>query len=280
MTDIYEELAMLRRENRPCAVATVVEASGSSPQRTGAKMLVRSDGSIAGTVGGGCIEARTIELALLAMEDGSARTVPFDLTGTEHGLVCGGHMVLFIEPVLPDPHLVILGAGHVGKALAKIARFSGFRVTVIDDREEFANPLHVPDATIILVNSFSDPLRGTAIDDHSYVVIATRGHEHDLEALVAVLATGSRYIGLVGSMRKKGIVYGELRDRGFSPDDIERVIIPVGLLIGSVTPEEIAVSVMAQIIETRRKHDGGLGHSTRCRAVEEDGAVKTTPSTR
>jgi len=280
VTDIYEELARLRRENKPCAVATVVQTTGSSPQRAGAKMLVRGDGSIAGTIGGGCIEAKVIETSHLAVEDGVARTVPFDLTETEGGLICGGHMVVFIEPVLPDPHLIILGAGHVGRALSAIARFSGFRVTVIDDREEFANPVNIPDAGTVLVNNFKDPLSGVKVDEQGFVVVATRGHNHDLEAVAAALGTGARYVGLVGSKRKRSVIFGELMDRGFSRDDAERVIIPVGLPIGSVTPEEIAVSIMAQIIETRRKHDRSLGHSSCCGTIVEDGAIEAAPAIR
>lgn len=280
MTDIYEELARLRRENKPCALATVVQTTGSSPQRTGAKMLVRGDGSTAGTIGGGCIEAKVIENSRLAMEDGATRTIPFDLTETEGGLICGGTMVVFVEPVLPDPHLVILGAGHVGRALSSLARFSGFRVTVVDDREEFANPVNLPEASTVLVNSFRDPLCGAEVDEQAFIVIATRGHSHDLEAVAASLKTGARYVGLVGSKRKRSVIFGELMDREFSRDDVERVIIPVGLSIGSVTPEEIAVSIMAQIIETRRKNDKSLGHSSCCGTIEEDGAVEAAPSPR
>src|SRR5512143_1007965 len=120
--DIYEELTTPKKENRACALATIVQAIGSSPQRAGAKMLVRDDGTISGTLGGGCIEEQVRQLALLALQDRTTRTVPFDLTETESGLVCGGQIVIFIEPVFPDPHLVIIGAGHVGKALASVAR--------------------------------------------------------------------------------------------------------------------------------------------------------------
>jgi xanthine dehydrogenase accessory factor len=278
--DIYEELMLLRKAYRPCALATVVQTTGSSPQRAGAKLLVHDDGSITGTIGGGCVEARVIELGLLSMTDGSARTVPFDLTETEGGLVCGGHMIVFVEPVLPDPLLVIIGAGHVGKALATIARFAGFRVIIVDDREAYADPAHVPVGCTVLVNAFSSPLRGVPADDRTCIVVATRGHSHDLEAVAAALETGAGYIGLVGSKRKRGIVFGTLADRGFSQDDLERVEIPAGLPIGAVTPEEIAVSIMGRMIETRRKHDGSLGHSPCCGTIETDGTAQAAPAHR
>lgn len=279
--DIYEELTTLKKENRACALATIVQAIGSSPQRAGAKMLVRDDGTISGTLGGGCIEEQVRQLALLALQDRTTRTVPFDLTETESGLVCGGQIVIFIEPVFPDPHLVIIGAGHVGKALASVARFSGYRTTVIDDREEYASTAHIPDASEVIINDFADPLRGVVVGRDTNVVIATRGHTNDLDALRAVLQTPAGYIGLVGSRRKKAILFGTLLGAGFPREEIERVIIPVGLPIGSVTPEEIAISIMAQIIENRRRHETrNRGNSSCGRVVETDGTAEAAPPAR
>jgi xanthine dehydrogenase accessory factor len=277
--DIYEEVVRLKKEGRPCALATIVQSVGSSPQKEGAKMLVRSDGSIAGTLGGGCIEAEVIDLSLIAIKEGAPRTVPFNLNEKHGGLVCGGKLLVFIEPILPVPCLVILGAGHVGKALCAIAKLSGFRVTVVDDRGEFANRDNLPHANSVVMNEFRDALSGIVIDFNSYIVIATRGHTHDLDAVKAALATDVHYIGLVGSKRKRAVLFKLLKDAGFSDHDTGRVITPVGLPIGSVTPEEIAVSIMAQIIEQRRKNDSsGRGPSSCSRIVEENGAVKTASS--
>ena len=146
---IYEEVIRLKRLGRISAIATIVECRGSAPQKQGAKMLVRDDGSLLGTLGGGCLEADVVQAALMAMKDGSPMTLPFELTEREGGLVCGGAVLVYIEPVMLEPHLVILGAGHVGKTLSKLARFSGFRVTVVDDRAEFANRENIPDASDI-----------------------------------------------------------------------------------------------------------------------------------
>ncbi|MBI5118195.1 XdhC family protein [Candidatus Poribacteria bacterium] len=260
--EIFEEVLRLKREEKYSAIATIVQCIGSAPQKTGAKMLVRDDGTTMGTLGGGCIEAQVIHSAMLAMRDGSPATVPFNLNGKEGGLVCGGKILVYIEPVVPEPHLVILGAGHVGKALSSLAEFSGFRVTVVDDREEYANKENVPDAHNVVVNDFRNvfsdcgneppPTTRVTVDKRSYVVIATRGHNHDLDALRSALKTEACYIGLVGSKRKREMLFKTLSGEGFSDDDIQRVIIPVGLPIGSVTPEEIAISIMAQIIQKRR----------------------------
>ncbi len=278
--DVYDEIVSLKRGNRAGALATIVQATGSTPQKAGAKMLVRDDGSIAGTLGGGCIEEKVRQLALLTMEDRETRIVPFDLTETESGLVCGGNLVVFVEPVVPALHLVILGAGHVGVAVAKAARFTGYRTTVIDDREEYANPALLPDVDEVLVNDFSDPLRGVRVWSETGIVIATRGHAHDLDAVKAALLTPAGYIGLVGSRRKRGVITSALIDAGFSKDDIGRIIVPVGIPIGSETPEEIAISIMAQIIEYRRNHAENFGDPLGGRTIAADGEAKAAPPAR
>lgn len=279
--EIFEEILRLKRDGRVSALATIVQAVGSSPQKEGAKMLVRDDGTVLGTLGGGCLEAEVKEIALMTMRGGSPISVPFDLTEKEGGLVCGGKILVYIEPIVPEPNLIILGAGHVGKALSHIAKFAGFRVTVADDREEFANREAIPHADEIVVEHFDRVLSDVSIDNGCYVVIATRGHNHDLEALAAALRTDAGYIGLLGSRRKKALLLKALRERGFSEREIGRVVVPVGLPIGSVTPEEIAVSIMAQVIQKRRGNAApGVCHSP-CGGVEhEDGAGEATPAAR
>jgi xanthine dehydrogenase accessory factor len=279
--DLYEEIIRLKRLGRSLAVATIVECRGSSPQKQGAKMLVRDDGSSMGTLGGGCLEADVVQGALMSLRNGEPMTMPFELTEREGGLVCGGTVLVYIEPVLPDPHLVILGAGHVGKMLAKLARFTGFRVTVVDDRKEFANPENVPDASELLVTDFERAFEGVSVETGTFIVVATRGHNHDLDAIKAALRTGASYIGLLGSRRKKALLNKALEESGFSQDDIDRIISPVGLEIGSVTPEEIGVSIIAQIIQKRRDHGASRGSSRSCsRLVQENGDLKAASSAR
>ncbi|HYA88289.1 MAG TPA: XdhC/CoxI family protein [Nitrospirota bacterium] len=273
---IYEEVLRLKRMGRTSAIATIVECRGSSPQKQGAKMLVRDDGSTMGTLGGGCLEADVVQAARMAMRDGNPMTLPFELTEQEGGLVCGGTVLVYVEPVLLEPHLVVLGAGHIGKTLSKLARFTGFRVTVVDDRAEFANRENIPDATDIVVNEFTRAFEQIPIEKDTAVVVATRGHNHDLDAVKAALMTKATYIGLLGSRRKKALLFKALEDVGFPREDIGRVVIPVGLPIGSVTPEEIAVSIMAQIIERRRANGSqGIGAASRSRLLQQDGTDQT-----
>jgi xanthine dehydrogenase accessory factor len=274
--DLYEEIVRLKKLGRPSALATIVECKGSSPQKQGAKMLVREDGSTLGTLGGGCVEADVVRYGLRAMRDRRPRTLPFELIEEEGGLVCGGTILVYLEPVLPEPHLMILGAGHVGKMLAKLAGFTGFRVTVIDDREEYANRKNIPEATDLLVRDFERPFEGLMVEKDTFIVVATRGHNHDLDALKAALETPAAYVGLLGSRRKRSLLFKALAEAGFSREDLERVIIPVGLEIGSTTPEEIAVSIMAQIIEKRRAHAAKSNCAASCgRIVQENGDPET-----
>jgi xanthine dehydrogenase accessory factor len=273
---IYEEVLRLKRLGRTSAIATIVECRGSSPQKQGAKMLVRDDGSLMGTLGGGCLEADVVQAALMTLKDGVPLTVPFELTEREGGLVCGGTVLVYIEPNLLEPHLVVLGAGHVGKTLSKLARFTGFRVTVVDDRKEFANRENIPDANDLLVTEFGRAFDGIAVEKDTFIVVATRGHNHDLDAVKAALKTGARYVGLLGSKRKKALLFHALRESGFSAEDVSRVVIPVGLPIGSVTPEEIAVSIMSQIIQVRREHGASrLGAAACGGLIHQDGAGQT-----
>jgi xanthine dehydrogenase accessory factor len=279
--DLYEEIIRLKRLGRVSATATIVECRGSSPQKQGAKMLVRDDGSIMGTLGGGCLEADVRQAALMAMKDGQPMTMPFELTEREGGLVCGGTVLVYIEPVLLEPHLIILGAGHVGKALTKLARFTGFRVTVIDDRAEYANRESIPDANDLSVREFEKAFDDTTVQKDAFIVVATRGHNHDLDAVKAALKTEAGYVGLLGSRRKKALLFKALQESGFDQKNIDRVIIPVGLDIGSTTPEEISVSIMAQIIERRKNHGAPrIGRASCGRLIHEDGAAETAPAPR
>jgi xanthine dehydrogenase accessory factor len=249
--DIYEEILKLRSEGRVSSLATIVQCDGSTPQKIGAKMLVRDNGSILGTIGGGSLEDEVIKSALIVMKEGVPKTVPFKLTENHGHLICGGKVLVYIEPVMSAPHLVILGAGHVGKALATIGTFLKFQVTVVDDREQYANTENIPDADNIVIVEFPDAFSKVAVEKSSYIVIATRGHNHDFDALRAALRTEAQYIGLLGSKRMRALVLKTLEAEGYSQHDIGRVVTPAGLAIGSVSPEEIAISIMSQIIQMR-----------------------------
>jgi xanthine dehydrogenase accessory factor len=270
--DLFEEIVRLRAEGVPLALATLVQCDGSTPQRPGAKMLVREEGRVAGTLGGGCVEAEVIAVAREVMRGRAARTVSFSLTEAAGGLVCGGSVLVFVEPLAPPPRLVVLGAGHVGRALAQAARFAGFRVTVVDDRPEYADPARVPDAHEVVVGGFGEVFSGLVVGEDSCIVVATRGHKQDFTAVRAALGTPARYIGLVGSRRKRGLLHEHLAAEGFGPEQRDRVVTPAGVPIGAVSPEEIAVSIVAQMIAVRRDHGAATGGpAPRGGGIAEDG---------
>ncbi|HEY1806100.1 MAG TPA: XdhC/CoxI family protein [Terracidiphilus sp.] len=261
--NIYEEIVKLQREGRSGAVATIVNSRGSIPSFQSAKMLIRDDGSIAGTIGGGCVEAEVWQAAREVIAQEKPRTLTFDLNQDpkyDTGLVCGGTLEIFIEPVLPVPLLYIFGAGHVAVELFKAARNAGFDCIVTDDREAYANAERFPNAAAIVAKDVDDALKELAPTESSYIVIATRGHRDDMRVLRWAVQTPARYVGMVGSKRKAITVFRELTDEGLDPELFARVHSPVGLDIGAVTPEEIAVAIVAELVAVRRRADQTLPH--------------------
>jgi xanthine dehydrogenase accessory factor len=233
---------------------TVIRAQGSTPQRAGARMLVFADGRSVGTIGGGCYENDAIGKARLALADGRSSVVQYDLNddfAQENGLICGGRMDVHIDPLQPDPHLYIVGAGHVGFHLARAAADAGFRLHVVDDREKFANAGRFPSAEVV-VEAIPDWLHRAAIPAAAFVVVVTRGHQHDLDAMRALAARDLRYLGLIGSRAKVARIYDALSAEGMPCECLERVHAPIGFDIGAVTPAEIAVSILAELIAVRR----------------------------
>ncbi|NOX37912.1 MAG: XdhC family protein [Calditrichaeota bacterium] len=359
-TVLKEWLACLKRQ-QPCVLVTVVETRGSSPQKAGARLLVRPDGSFVGTLGGGCVEGDLWYRAKrLLAEGGTACTVQHTLNAelaAQDGMVCGGTMRFLLEP-FPSPHvstrmlselenalegdspvamvtvvdggktnlpvglkviirmdgtvlgegtfpvpdksviararqlapygenqlidtqdgariflegitapvtLILLGGGHVNKAIASLARHLDFRIIVIDDRAEFANPERFPEADEIYVAPYDQALRQFNVPRNAFIIAATRGHRYDDRAVQAAVATPARYIGVLGSKRKILMILRHLRDDGTPASRLENVYAPVGLDIGALTPEEIAISVLAEIIMIRR---GGQGRPMRLQIAE------------
>jgi xanthine dehydrogenase accessory factor len=255
--DIYEEIVALRRSGRKGAVATITNVRGSIPSFRTAKMLVRDDGSIAGTVGGGCVEAEVWQAARDVMESEKPKSLTFNLNNNpsyDTGLVCGGTLEVFVEPILPIAELLLFGAGHVSQSVANIASLAGFEVTVVDDREAYANKARFPSATVV-AEDFEKALETLSPRENSYIVIVTRGHRDDMRVLRWAVTTEARYIGMIGSKRKVATTYKELEKQGVPTSAFERVNAPVGLEIGAVTPEEIAVAIVAELIACKRKVD-------------------------
>jgi xanthine dehydrogenase accessory factor len=243
--EIYEEIVAIQRSGRRGALATIVNVRGSIPSFRSAKMLVRDDGSIAGTIGGGCVEAEVWQAARDVMTSEKPRTLTFDLNQDpkyDTGLVCGGTLEIFIEPILPAPLLYIFGAGHVSLALFKAATSAGFDVIVADDREAYANVERFPGARQIVASEFDQTLAEL------------------LRILRWAVQTPARYIGMIGSRRKAITVFRQLVAEGLRPELFERVHSPVGLDIGAITPDEIAVAVVAELIANRRNVERPLPH--------------------
>jgi xanthine dehydrogenase accessory factor len=269
--DIYEEITRLRREGRRGALATIINVRGSIPSFESAKMLVRDDGSIVGTIGGGCVEAEVWEAAREAMKTEKPQTLHFDLNNNpkyDTGLVCGGTLEVFVEPVLAVSTLYIFGAGHVAWSLYKVARLAGFDVVVTDDRESYANRERFPDARDIYADEYERVTAQLAPNDASYIVIVTRGHRDDMRVLRWAAETPARYIGMIGSQRKTIAIYKELEKEGIAPEKLARVYAPVGIDIGAITPEEIAVAIVAELIAIRRHSATPLPHMKSTKAAE------------
>lgn len=256
MQEVLSAALRAEQEGEAAALVTVVATEGSTPQRAGAKMLVYADGRIVGTIGGGCLEAEMAWRARQAIESGRSQLAEWDLTpdqAGEDGLVCGGRMQVFIEPIESMPTLCLFGAGHVAQPLAEMAKRVGFRVEVADDRVKFANRERFPSADRILVEDFAVAAERMTVGRNTYAVVVTRGHKGDADALQAVLGKGLRFVGLLGSKPKMVHVFAALEERGVLPAELEKVHTPVGLEIGAVTPEEIAVSILAEMIAVRRR---------------------------
>jgi len=226
--DVYAELIRLRKLGQKCAIATIVQVRGSIPSFESAKLLVREDGSMIGTIGGGCVEAEVWNAAREVMETEKSKHMSFNLgqdAAYDNGLICGGQLDVFVEPVIPSPSAIIFGAGHISKSLCKVASLAGFATTIVDNRETFANRERFPEADEIFAEEYEE---------------------------VFPAATPARYVAMIGSKRKVISVVKELEKEGLSRDQLSRIYAPMGLEIGAISPEEIAISVAAEMIAVRR----------------------------
>ena len=253
--DIFDELVALRRKGQKCALATIVQVNGSIPSYESAKLLVREDGTMAGTIGGGCVEAEVWTAAREVIETEQPKHLTFSLgqdAAYDNGLICGGQLNVFVEAIIPQPRAFIFGAGHISKSLSKVATMAGFATIIIDDREQFANRERFPEADEVHAGEYEEIFPKLEVNHTSYLVIVTRGHRDDMRVLKWALSTPARYISMIGSKRKVIGVMKELEREGLRREDFERLHAPMGLEIGAISPEEIAVSVAAEMIAVRR----------------------------
>jgi xanthine dehydrogenase accessory factor len=259
MEDVLAALTEALARGEAVALVTIVAAHGSTPQRVGARMLVHADGRTVGTIGGGCYEHDAFWKAREALVSRKARLVHYELSddlAEESGLICGGRMDVFVEPIEPAPHLYILGAGHVGYQLGQLAPTVGFTLHVVDDRQKFANRERFPEAAEVIVDSLDTWVAGAEIPSTAYVVVLTRGHRQDFDVLRGLADREFRYVGLIGSRAKVARLTDALLEAGVSPEWLKRLHAPVGFDIGAVSPEEIAVSILAELIAVRRGRIG------------------------
>jgi xanthine dehydrogenase accessory factor len=253
---VFQKIEELRQKNIPAALVTVIKTSGSVPREVGAKMIVQFDGQIHGTIGGSSVEALVIKEAQDAIKAGQPQTVTHTLSDEAHndtGMVCGGTMDFFIEPIQNPERVYIFGGGHVGFQVASLAKKVGFDYIVVDDRAEFASAERFPDASNLVVANPGTVAENLAVTTNDYIVIVTPAHKDDYNVLRGVIRKPARYIGMIGSSTKRKQIYHKLRTTDGIPDDLlNKIHSPIGIDIGSETPEEIAVSIVAELIQVRR----------------------------
>lgn len=257
---LYQSLAKIEARGDSAVVCTIIESSGSTPRHQDSRMIVFPDGHFTGSVGGGEVESRVLTEAKLVFAEGHSRVLHYDLVDPGRGDpgVCGGSVTVYLEPILPKPCVVVIGGGHVGKAVAHLAKWLGFRVVVSDDRAELCTPEANPDADEFYAVSMEDLPKHLQINSQTYLVLTTRGMNVDVPGVPALLDTAAGYIGIIGSRRRWVLSKKGMIEAGVSPEKIESIHSPIGLEIGAETPEEIAVSIMAEIIMVR---NGGSGKS-------------------
>ena len=256
--EIYKALAEVEKNNESAALCTVVKSVGSTPRHVGSKMVVYPDGKFIGTVGGGDLEHRVLDEAWIAMGDGESRLLTYTMADPSRGDpgVCGGTVEVFVEPILPPAMIVVIGAGHVGKAVVHLAKWLGFRVAVSDDRAEFCNPESVPGADAYYPVEMGKLAEQLNINKRTYIVITSRGASVDVQGLPGLLESKPAYIGVIGSRRRWLTTVKGLKEKGVAPDKIASVHSPMGLELNAETPEEIAVSIMAEILMLKDKGSG------------------------
>ena len=264
---IFQALSELEKTNESAALCTVIKSEGSTPRHVGSKMLVYADGKFIGTVGGGDLEHRVMDEAWIAISEGNARTLKYSMVDPSRGDpgVCGGTVEVFVEPILPPAMIVVIGAGHVGKAVVHLAKWLGFRVAVSDDRAEFCTPESVPGADAYYPVEMGKLVDHLKINRLTYIVITSRGSSVDALGMPSLLETSASYIGVIGSKRRWLTTVKALKEKGVSDEKIARVHSPMGLELNAETPEEIAVSIMAEILMLK---DKGTGKSMKAQQAE------------
>lgn len=258
MMSVFEAISEIEKAHGSAALCTVTKSEGSTPRHVGSKMLVYPDGRFIGTVGGGELESRVIAAATQTILNGNFQTLTYTMADPSRGDpgVCGGQVEVFVEPILPPPLLIVIGAGHVGKAVAHLAKWLGFRVAVSDDRVDLCTPAVIPDADAYYPVTMDKLPEQAHIDHRTILILTTRGSGVDVAGLAPLLDSPAAYIGVIGSRRRWATTVKALQEKGISDEVIARVHSPMGLELQAETPEEIAVSIMAEVLMIRDKGSG------------------------
>jgi len=260
VNSIHQALAALEKNNEAATLCTVVKSEGSTPRHVGSKMLVYADGKFIGTVGGGELESRVIKAALETLNNGKAQTLSYTMADPARGDpgVCGGTVEVFVEPILPPATIIVIGGGHVGKAVVHLAKWLGFRVAISDDRAEFCNPESVPGAEAYYPVPMAELPGQLKVTHQTYLVITSRGSAVDAAGMPNLLDSAAGYIGVIGSKRRWLTTVKALKEKGVAEEKIAKVHSPMGLELNAETPEEIAVSILAEILMLRDKGTGKM----------------------
>ena len=258
MRSIYQAISDLEKNNVSASLCTVISSEGSTPRHVGSKMLVYPNGEIVGTVGGGELESRVIKSALESLQSGETQTLSYTMADPSRGDpgVCGGTVEVFVEPILPPAMVVVIGGGHVGKAVVHLAKWLGFRVAVSDDREEFCNPESVPGADAYYPVAMGELAENFKVTRQTYLVVTSRGSGVDAKGLPSLLESEAAYIGVIGSKRRWLTTVKALKEQGVPDELINKVYSPMGIELNAETPEEIAVSIMAEVLMIKDKGTG------------------------
>lgn len=257
---LFQKMAELQERGEGFVICTITASTGSTPRHVGSKMLVFENGDFTGSIGGGEMEHRVLDEAWIALSDGKPRKLHYSMTDPSRGDpgVCGGQVEIFVEPVLPAPKVIVIGGGHVGKAVAHLAKWLGFHVAVSDDRAEFCTPELNPDADEFFPVPMAELPKHTTINRQTYLILTTRGISTDIPGLPALMDTRAAYIGVIGSKRRWSMTIKGLKEKNVSDEQIDKVHAPIGLELNAETPEEIAVSIMAEIIMLRNLGSGKM----------------------
>ncbi len=271
--EVYTALLKAKDEGRPVVLATIIRDSGSVPRHAGSKMLIYPTGAIVGTIGGGELENRAIAAAADVIKKGQPYILHIDLTDPARGDagVCGGQMDIFLEPIMPEPTVLVIGCGHCGQALAELAHWLGYRVIVTDDRAELCNPQIMPYADQHYAIQPGEIAEKIPIHERTYIAAVTRGLPLDIAMIPGLLKTPAPFIGVMGSRRRWAVAAKTLKEQGISKSDLARVHAPIGLELNAETPREIAVSIMAEIIAVQR---GGTGRSMKWMGMPEEASTE------